>query len=149
MAVCSDSSGSEIFICRLAATAFLSHTLLIQPHSSSQTRENRSVIFFLLSFPFFFSRLLILIIFISLPRHRNRAPRALSRVMVRVQPLIIVLTYVNKEIITYICSLCHLPFLFLVFLPCGSAKKGDGGRRNTLQCSQHSSLCRWNKIYYM
>ena len=59
--------------CRLAATAFLSDTLLIQPHSSSQTRDNRSVILFLPSFPFFFSRLFILIIFNSLSRHRYRA----------------------------------------------------------------------------
>ena len=59
--------------CRLAATAFLSDTLLIQPRSSSQTRDNRSVILFLPSFPFFFTRLFILIIFISLPRHRYRA----------------------------------------------------------------------------
>ena len=62
--------------CRLAATAFLSDTLLIQPHSSSQTRDNRSVILFLPSFPFFFSRLFILIIFNSLPRHRYRANKS-------------------------------------------------------------------------
>ena len=59
--------------CRLAATAFLSHSTSISTHSSSQTRANRSVILFLLSFPFFFLRLFILIIFISLPRHRYRA----------------------------------------------------------------------------
>ena len=63
----------EYSLCRLAATAFLSHTLLIQSHSSSQTTENRSVIFFLFSFLFFFSQLFILIIFISLSRHRYRA----------------------------------------------------------------------------
>ena len=65
-----DSSGSEIFLCHLAATStgFFSHTLLIQPHS----RENRSVILFLLSFPFFFSQLFILF-FISLPRHHYQA----------------------------------------------------------------------------
>ena len=62
-------------LCRLAATTILSHTLLIQPHSSSQTTENRSVIFFLFSFLFFFSRLFILNIFISLPRHRYRAAK--------------------------------------------------------------------------
>ena len=67
VAVPSDSSGREIFFCSLAPIAFLSHTLLFQPHSSLQTRGNRSVISFLLSFLFFFSRLFILIIFISLP----------------------------------------------------------------------------------
>ena len=57
----------------VAATAFLSHHSSISAHSNSQTRDNRSVILFLLSFPFFFLRLFILIIFISLPRHRYRA----------------------------------------------------------------------------
>ena len=53
---------------------FLSHTLLFQPHSSSQTKGNRSVISFLLSFLFFFSRLFILIIFISLPGAQASLP---------------------------------------------------------------------------
>ena len=73
MAVHSDSTRIEIFV---AAIAFPTHTLLFQPHSSSQMIGNMSVVsflLFLLFLLFFFSQLFLLIIFISLPRHRHRA----------------------------------------------------------------------------